>query len=180
MLGYADEVWWSRLAQPHLHAWTEEQPLRLVATPATKGDSEPKALACYGLLRADTNQIWLRFVAGRPVSTLTTQFLRWCCRRLQRQGKQALLRIWDHASWHISREVHQWLRAHNREANRTGGLRLVLCQLPAKSPWLNRIEPHWVHGKKAIVEPQRKLTASEVITRVPMYYGCKQLPILSH
>src|ERR1043166_8290201 len=115
VLGYADEVWWSRLAQPHLHAWTEEQPLRLVATPATKGDSEPKALACYGLLRADTNQIWLRFVPGRPVSALTTQFLRWCCRRLQRQGKKALLMIWDHASWHISREVHQWLRAHNRE-----------------------------------------------------------------
>jgi len=180
VLGYADEVWWSRLAQPHLHAWTEGQPLHLVAKPATKGDPEPKALACYGLLRADTNQIWLRFVAGRPVSTLTTQFLRWCCQRLQRQGKKALLMIWDNASWHISREVRQWIRAHNREAKRTSSLRLVLCQLPAKSPWLNRIEPHWVHGKKAIVEPQRKLTAPEVITRVHMYYGCKQLPILSH
>ena len=26
-------------------------------------------------------------------------------------------------------------------------------------PWLNRLEPHWVHGKRAIVEPARLLTA---------------------
>ena len=25
--------------------------------------------------------------------------------------------------------------------------------LPSKSPWLNNIEPKWVHGKRAIVEP---------------------------
>jgi DDE superfamily endonuclease len=132
------------------------------------------------LLRADTNQIWLRFVAGRPVSALTTQFLGWCCRRLQRQGKKALLMIWDNASWHRSREVRQWIRAHNREAKRRGGLRLVLCQLPAQSPWLNRIEPYWGHGKKAIVEPQRTLSAVEVMTRVHPYYSGNQLPLLSH
>jgi hypothetical protein len=179
VLGYADEVWWSRLAQPHLHTWTEDQPLRLVAKTANKQDPEPKALACYGLLRADTEQIWLRFVAGRPVSALTTQFLTWSCRQLQRESKRALLLVWDNASWHLSREVRQWVRAHNKEAKRTGGVRIVLCQLPSKSPWLNRIEPHWVHGKKAIVEPQRKLAAAELMARVHTYYGCKQFPILS-
>jgi DDE superfamily endonuclease len=179
VLGYADEVWWSRLAQPQLHTWTAEQPLRLEAKTATKHDPEPKALACYGLLRADTQQLWLRFVAGRPLSALTTQFLHWSGQQLQRQGKRALLVVWDNASWHISREVRQWVRAHNTAAKRTGGVRLVLCQLPAKSPWLNRIEPHWVHGKKAIVEPQRKLTAAEVMARVHTYYGCKQWPLLS-
>lgn len=173
-------MWWSRLAQPQLHTWTADQPLRLVAKGTTKHEPEPKALACYGLLRADTEQIWLRFVAGRPVSALTIQFLRWSCQRLQRQGKRALLVVWDNASWHLSRGVRQWVRAHNREAKRAGGVRLVLCQLPAQSPWLNRIEPHWVHGKKAIVEPQHKLTAADLMARVHMYYGCKQLPILSH
>jgi hypothetical protein len=180
VLGYIDEVWWSRLAQPQLYTWTAAQPLRLVAKTPTQHDPEPKALACYGLLRADTDQLWLRFVAGRPVSALTTQFLAWCCRRLHQQGRKALLVIWDNASWHLSREVRQWVRAHNQAAKRTGGVRLVLCPLPAKSPWLNHIEPHWVHGKKAIVEPQRKLTAAEVMTRVHTYYGCKQLPLLSH
>ncbi len=99
---------------------------------------------------------------------------------MHRQGKKALLVVWDNASWHISREVRQWVRAHNREAKRTGGVRLVLCQLPANSPWLNHIEPRWVHGKRAIVEPQRKLAAAELMARVHMYYGCKQLPLLSH
>jgi DDE superfamily endonuclease len=180
VLGYADEVWWSRLAQPQLHTWAAGQPLRLLAKTATKHDPEPKALACYGLLRADTHQIWLRFVAGRPVSALTTQFLHWSCQQVRRHGKKALPVIWDNASWHISRGVRQGVRAHSREAKRRGGVRLVLCHLPAKSPWLNRIEPHWVHGKKAIVEPQRKLTAAELMARVYTYYGCRQLPILSH
>jgi len=153
--------------------------LRLVAKTANKQDPEPKALACYGLLRADTEQIWLRFVAGRPVSALPTQFLTWSCRQLQREDKRALRLVWDTASWPLSREVRQWVRAHNKEAKRTGGVRIVLCQLPSKSPWLNRIEPHWVHGKKAIVEPQRKLAAAEVMARVHTYYGCKQFPILS-
>jgi hypothetical protein len=179
VLGYAEEVWWARLAQPQLHPWTAEQPLRLEAKTATKHDPEPKALAGYGLLRADTQPLWLRFVAGRPLSALTTQFLHWSGQQWQRQGKRALLVVWDNASWHSSREVRQWVRAHNTAAKRTGGVRLVLCQVPAKRPWLNRIEPHWVPGKTAIVEPQRKLTAAEVMARVHTYYGCTQWPLLS-
>jgi transposase len=55
---------------------------------------------------------------------------------------QALLLIWDNASWHISGEVRGWIKEHNRAVKRTGqGVRLVLCRLPSKSPWLNRIEP---------------------------------------
>ena len=31
VIGYGDEVWWSRFAQPNLHSWVEEeQQLRLV------------------------------------------------------------------------------------------------------------------------------------------------------
>ena len=29
------------------------------------------------------------------------------------QGLTAVLLIWDHASWHISRAVRTWLRQHN-------------------------------------------------------------------
>ena len=39
------------------------------------------------------------------MSAMTTQFLGWCCHRLLRRGKKALLLIWDNASWHKSREV---------------------------------------------------------------------------
>src|ERR1700737_4283077 len=86
-LGFQDETWWSRLAQPALHAWAEpDQPLRLVEQTVAKKDPDPIALACYGLLvrwAAPTGgwheEAWLRFGDGRPVSTLTTQYLGWCC-----------------------------------------------------------------------------------------------------
>ena len=65
MLGFLDETWWTRLAQPDLFAWAGERPLRLLAN--ARGDGR-EALACYGLLRADTGAMRLRFVQGRPVS----------------------------------------------------------------------------------------------------------------
>src|SRR4051812_34508225 len=72
VVGYADEVWWSRLAQPAMHAWGET--LRLHAKARAKDDAQPKALACYGLLRTDQDRVLLRFVEGRPVSRVTTAF----------------------------------------------------------------------------------------------------------
>ena len=172
MLGYLDETWWSRLKQPALHAWTADEPLRLL--PNERGGG-PEALACYGLLRADTEAMLVRFVAGRPVSQVTEDFLAWVCACLHAEGKKALLVVWDNASWHISKRVRAWIKAHNRQAKREGGVRIVACYLPVKSPWLNAIEPKWVHGKKAIAEPQRKLTAHEVVDRVSVYYGCEQM-----
>ena len=80
-LGFQDEVWWSRVTQPHLHAWAEEgEALRLIAQTAAKKDPDPKALACYGLwclvppLLNPAGTIWLRFVEGRPISPITTQY----------------------------------------------------------------------------------------------------------
>jgi transposase len=87
--------------------------------------------------------------------------------------KRALLLVWDNASWHTSQEVRSWLRTHNRHVKQTGrGVRIVACRLPSKSPWLNPIEPKWVHGKRAVVEPARVLTAQEVAARVCAYYAC--------
>jgi hypothetical protein len=111
-------------------------------------------------------------VTGRPVSAITTQFLAWCAERLAAEGKTALLLIWDNASWHISREVRAWLRTHNRRVKQAGrGVRVIGCLLPTKSPWLNNLEPHWVHGKRAVVEPDRLLPAAELAQRVCDYFG---------
>jgi hypothetical protein len=170
VVGFADGVWWSRLAQPSLHAWTDSQPLRLVQQAADKHDPDPKALACYGLWRADTHAMPLRFVGGRQVSHVTSQYLGWLAERLADEGKQALIVRWDNASWHVSRAVRTWLKAHNQRVKRAGGCRLVMCQLPSKSPWLHRIEPKWVHGKRAIAEPTRKLTGAETRQRICDYY----------
>ena len=174
MLGYQDECWWSRLAQPALHAWVAQEPLRLHALERPPGDKAPKALCCYGLLRGDTGGMLLRFVEGRPVSQVTEDYLAWVCGELAREGKKALLLVWDNASWHVSQRVRAWIKGHNVRAKREGGVRIVACPLPVKAPWLNRIEPKWLHGKKAIAEPGRVLAGPEVEARVCQHYGCKQ------
>jgi len=162
-LGFEDETWWSRLAAPAL---------RLVEQAVATDDPEPKALACYGLYLPAGNEVRRRFVEGRPVSALTTQFLAWCCDRPVARGKTALLLVWDNASWHVSREVYAWVRDHNRAVKRAGqGVRIVGCRLPVKRPWLNPIEPKWVHGKRRAVEPDRLLTAHEVEERARTALG---------
>jgi len=180
-LGFADETWWSRFATPACRVWAEPgHPLRLVERAATAGDAEPKALAAYGLYLPADNEVLLRFVDGRPVGALTTQFLAWCCDRLAARGVAALLLVWDNAAWHISKEVRAWLRAHNRAVKRTGaGVRIVACRLPIKSPWLNPIEPKWVHGKRRALAPDRTLTARETAERACAALGCAYEPHLA-
>jgi transposase len=175
--GFEDETWWSRLARPALHAWAPAgAPLRLVERAVAKTDPGPKALACYGLLvqQVDTpERLWLRFVDGRPVSAVTTQFLAWSCERLAAQGTPVLVLVWDNASWHVSEEVRGWIRAHNRQVKAAGrGVRILACYLPTRSPWLNPMEPKWVHGKRRVVEPTGLLTAHALAERVCAAYGC--------
>jgi transposase len=193
MLGFVDEVWWSRQVQPNVHTWTDlHHPLRLVEQKVAASDPDPKALACYGvLLRSHTlsplpeslevsEAVWLRFVKRRPLSAITIQFLDWCCSRLEQQRAPVWVLIWDNASWHISKAVRSWIREHNQRVKQAGsGVRLLVNQLPIKSPWLNPIEPKWVHGKRSIVEPTRLLSADELADRVCAYFACSHEPHLS-
>jgi hypothetical protein len=146
--------------------------LRLLELGRPKDDPDPKALCCYGLWLPREQELLLRFVTGRPVSQVTEDFLAWACERLAAAGQKALLLVWDNASWHTSGRVRAWIKAHNRRVKKEGGVRLVVCRLPIKAPWLNPIEPKWVHGKRAIAEPERLLSAEEVETRVCDHYGC--------
>ncbi len=91
-VGYVDEVWWSRVSQPNLHSWSEkDEPLRLQERSMDKNDPDTKALACYGMLSADNGRMYLRFVSGRPVSQVTTDFLEWLCEQVQAQGESVLV-----------------------------------------------------------------------------------------
>lgn len=189
VLGFEDQVWWSRVRQPHLHTWADDgQPVRMVEQTVgrrTKHNPPIKAVACYGLLArwqeeatgepAAQEAMWLRFVDGRPLSAVTTQFLAWCLEQVAAVGKTALVLVWDNASWHVSREVRAWVRASNRQVKAAGhGVRLLVCPLPTKSPWLNPIEPKWVHGKRAIAEPAALLSVADLIDRICAYFGCAQ------
>ncbi len=179
--GFEDECWWSRLALPTLSSWAEEgKPLRLVQRSVAKDDPDPKAISCYGLYLPGLDETWVRFVDGRPVSGITTRFLAWSCEKLEALGKDVLLLIWDNASWHTSREVRRWLGRHNRRVKKGGrGVRIVGCLLPKQSPWLNAIEPKWVHGKRKVVEPDGPVGAYELADRVCRVFGCPHYEHLS-
>ncbi len=159
------------MAQPDQHRWAVDAAgARLQALERATDDRAPKALAWYGLVIRRrpryADQMLLRFGAGRPVSAVTIDFLAWCSARLATQGITGLLLIWDNATWHTSQAVRRWLRTHNRTVKETGqGVRIVSCLLPAKSPWLNPIEPQWMQGKRAISEADRTLSADELEAR---------------
>src|SRR4051795_929821 len=140
-----------------------------------------RSAASHGLLRTDQDRVLLRFVEGRPVSRVTTDFLAWGADRLAAEDKRVWVLVWDNAAWHVSRAVQGWIGTHNRTVKRTGGVRILVCRLPVKSPWLNPIEPRWLHGKRAIVEPERTLTADELMDRVHQHFGCEPLqPLHQH
>ena len=147
MIGFQDETWWSRFAQPNLSSWCQDQdPLRLVEQVKEKDDPDPKALACYGMLlrwketeELAIEKMLLRFVDGRPVSAITLQFLEWACQQIEALEKSVLAMIWDN---------------------------------PVKSPWLNPIEPKWAHGKRRIVEPDDTLTKQELADRICATFDC--------
>jgi len=146
-----------------------------------QSDKTAKALACYGLYLPEHQEqsrmhgrMLLRFVQGRPVSALTCRFLSWLAQQLESEGWKVLVLFWDNASWHVSRQVRAWIGQHNRQVKRSGGLRLLVCPLPKKSPWLNNIEPKWVHGKRAVIEPEQVLSPEALAERLCRYYGCEQ------
>ncbi|HEY7154896.1 MAG TPA: hypothetical protein VH575_13115 [Gemmataceae bacterium] len=100
MLGRQDETQWTRLARPHLLAWAGEEPL--CRLPRQRG-GVPEALACYGLLQADTGAMRRRLVADRPVSAVTEDFLGWLCGRLAAEGQKVFVPVWDNAAGHVSK-----------------------------------------------------------------------------
>lgn len=174
-LGWADEGWWRRRAQPNQHGWAapDAVPTRH-ALQRPHGDPDPKAIAGSGLLvRHPPRQRGpgrLRFGEGRPVSAVTTAFLAGCCDRLAAHGVPAFMGIWENAAWHIRQEVRAGLRTHHHPVKRTGqGVRIGPCRLPTKSPWLNPIEPKGVHGQRAVSDPDRLLSTAALEARVYAY-----------
>jgi hypothetical protein len=183
VVGFLDETWFSRLARPSLSSWSEAgEPLHLVEQSVAKDDPSEatKAISCYGLYVPELEKVWVRFVDGRPVSSITTRFLSWCWRKLRAAAKRVWVLIWDNACWHISKELREWIASDNRGVkNSADGVRIISCLLPKKSPWLNSMEPQWVHDKRKVVEPAGLLTAYELAERVCGVFDCPHYEHLS-
>ena len=159
-------MWWSRLAPPHLHAWTDSAPLRLVPHVAATHAPAPHALAGDGWWRADPQARLLRWVEERPGSQVTTPLLRWLAARVADDGHPARGGLWAHASWPVSRAVRTWLQAHHPRGTRAGGGRLVLGPWPRQSPGRQRLAPPGVPGTRAVAEPTRTRTGQDTRPRL--------------
>lgn len=176
LLVWEDECWFSRFAQPTVKTWAERtQPLRLAQrTPSAQVPD--KALACYGALRDDTRQVYLHFAWGQPDSQATIDYLQRLLALARELRKQYLVIIWDNASWHLSRRVRAWLKHYRQQAKTTGGVRLLVCYLPSKSPWLNPIESRWTHAKRQTLEPSPlPLLPHQLRHHLFHYFGTKPL-----
>ena len=76
--------------------------------------------------------------------------------------------------------MRDWIASHNRAVKANGhGVRIVACLLPIKSPWLNAIEPKWIHSKRKVTEPERLLGAYELADRVCGVFNCPHYEHLS-
>jgi hypothetical protein len=89
--------------------------------------------------------------------------------------------IWDNAPWHVSREARCWIKEHNHKVKKGAleGVRIISCYLATKSPWLNAMEPKWIHGKRKVVEAGRLLGAHELAERVCAAFECPHYEHLS-
>jgi transposase len=170
-----DECWFSRFAQPTLSAWTlPGESFRLMEREPRRHEPE-KALACFGAVRQDTEHVELYFSAGQPDSEQMWVFIIALLAIARQEGKRVVVIIWDNAGWHKSQRLQSWIRLYNRAAKPAGEPRLITHLLPLKSPWLNPIEPRWVHAKRGVCQPDGDLSSVELRRRLCCYFDTKPL-----
>ena len=167
MLLDQDESWFSRFKQPKMHTFAEKDaPLRLVERPP-KPDENDKAIACFGAVCHQTSERFFYFADGQPNSEKTILMLQALIAVAQSRHKRVLVIIWDRATWHKSKRLKAWVHNHNRQAKKEPNeVRLLLCLLPSKSPWLNPMEPIWLHVKRKVVQPDGDLSVKVLKQRL--------------
>ena len=167
MLVDQDESWFSRFKQPNIYTFADQDaPLHLVERQPKRNEAD-QALACFGALCQETLERFFYFADGQPNSEKTILMLIALLTVAQTRAKRVLVVIWDRATWHKSKLLKSWVHQHNRQAKRQpDGVRLLLCLLPSKSPWLNPMEPIWLHVKGKVVEPDGELSVKVLKERL--------------
>jgi hypothetical protein len=71
----------------------------------------------------------------------------------------------------MSKTVTSWVHQHNQQVKQAKhGVRLLTCLLPSKSPWLNPMEPIWLHAKRKVVEPDGELSVKVLKGRLCAHF----------
>ena len=154
-MGFEDECWWSRVALPTLNSLERRgEPLRLVQRSVAKDDPEPKAISCYGLYLPETRRD-VAEIRGRQTRELHNDAVPLVVLREARSGGQEVpaSHLGQRFLAHLQRAQALARQTQPPQSKRAAqGVRIVSCLLPKQSPWLNAIEPKWVHGKRKVVE----------------------------
>jgi hypothetical protein len=152
----------------------ETTPAPLGATHTqTAGNAASPGVLWGGASRTD--QVYWDVCDGQPSSEPTWIFLQGLLAIARQEGKHVVVVIGAHASWHKRNRLRQWIHTYNPQAKQTGDVRLLTFLLPIKSPWLNPIEPRWVHGKRKVCEPDGDLTPEESTRRLFAHFDTEPL-----
>ena len=133
---WLDQSWFVRWPY-QFWAWTpEDVRLRVAQRWSEKVDT----IALYAALDDETQETFLRWAKSQPNSEETVGFLEALMAHYTAQDKRFVVLFWDRAPWHRSKQTRAWIRAYNQRAKREGLARLIVCQLPTRSPWLMPLE----------------------------------------
>ncbi len=134
---WLDQSWFVRWPY-RFWAWSAEDALPRVAK---RWNETVDTTAVYAALDDETQEAVLSWAQERPNSEVTVDFLKSLMSYWTKRDKHFMVLFWDQASWHTSKRTCQWIRDYNQRAKQTGLTRLIVCQLPSRSPWLMPLEP---------------------------------------
>jgi hypothetical protein len=107
---------------------------------AKRWNEEVETTALYAALDDESQQAFLSWAEGQPNSQVTIEFLEALMAHWTQRGKRFIVLFWDQASWHTSKQTQRWIQDYNRRARQENLTRLIVCQLPSRSPWLMPLE----------------------------------------
>jgi transposase len=163
---WLDQSWFSRWPY-RFRAWAaKDAGLRVAQRWSEKVDTT----ALYAALDDESQEAFLRWSTGQPDSEETVEFLEALMVHCTQKGLRFIVLIWDKAPWHTSKRTQGWIRAYNRRAKEEARTRLIVCQLPTRSPWLMPLEPIFGWTKHQVLGGRLFQTVAQLQAAVESYF----------
>jgi len=163
---WLDQSWFVRWPYRFRNWVHKDEALRV----AKRWNEEVDTTALYAALDDETQEAFLRWAEGQPNSEVTVQFLEALMAHWTKKGKRFIVLFWDKASWHTSKRTQDWIRDYNRRAKKEDLTRLIVCQLPTRSPWLMPLEPIFGWTKHQVLGDRLFETVDELQAAVEQHF----------
>jgi len=162
---WVDQSWFVRWPY-RFWTWATRDALPRVAK---RWNEAVETTALYAALDDKTQEAFLRWT-GQPNSERTISFLEELMAHLAQKGKRFIVLFWDQASWHTSKRTRAWIRAYNQRAKQEGLPRLIVCELPSRSPWLMPLEPIFGWIKRQVLGDREFDTTADLQAAVEQHF----------